>query len=239
VLRQRYTFPSPEEYLACDQALLEASDRGETEEMLWLWEPATPFVVAGYTNSISREVDVDACKRLDIPIFRRCTGGGAVLQLPGVLNFSLILRIPSVGTLTTIRGATSFILQRNREALQPLLRGKLRVEGISDLTLEGEKVAGHAQRRGQSSLLFHGSILLEADLSLISRTLRMPSRAPEYREGRSHTAFLANLRLPFSAVAEALATAWNAVPGTARIPHGEISRLVRERFGKRDWIFNR
>ena len=59
--------------------------------MLRFWEPNKPFVVVGYANQAAREVDLEACRKLGIPVFRRCTGGGTVLQGPGCLNYSLDL----------------------------------------------------------------------------------------------------------------------------------------------------
>src|SRR5258708_4722571 len=87
------TFPSPEENLACDEALLESAEAGPGFELLRVWEPAAYFVVVGYANKAAAEANLPFCKANDIPVLRRCTGGGTVLQGPGCINYSLILRI--------------------------------------------------------------------------------------------------------------------------------------------------
>src|SRR5205823_14828569 len=86
------TLPTPEENLACDEALLDSCEEGRSDELLRFWQPAQYFVVLGYSNKVSTEVKLPFCGENRIPVLRRCTGGGTVLQGPGVLNYSLILR---------------------------------------------------------------------------------------------------------------------------------------------------
>ena len=115
------TFPLPEENLACDEALLDAAEEDGAAEILRFWEPAKPFVVLGYSNKISTEVDTAACDSLRIPVFRRPSGGGTVLQGPGCLNYSLILEIKP-GPLSTLTATNHFIMERNRDAVQRALQ---------------------------------------------------------------------------------------------------------------------
>ena len=115
------TFPTPEENLACDEALLDWCDEGAGPEVLRFWEPQQHFVVVGHSNRIGREVKVEACREQGIPILRRCSGGGTVLQGPGCLNYSLILRIDSDPALQTVTGTNRFVMERNRAAVETLL----------------------------------------------------------------------------------------------------------------------
>src|ERR1041384_3554800 len=87
------TLPTPAENLACDEALLDACEGGAADEVLRFWESSTPFVVVGYGNKVAREVNVAACEARGIPILRRCSGGGTVVQGPGCLSYALVLRI--------------------------------------------------------------------------------------------------------------------------------------------------
>src|SRR5215475_5161081 len=86
------TLPAPEENLACDEALLDLCDDGFDHEILRCWEPQQHFVVVGYSERVEKEVDRAACAARNIPVRRRTTGGGTVLQGPGCLNYSLILK---------------------------------------------------------------------------------------------------------------------------------------------------
>src|SRR4029077_18373734 len=91
------TLPTPAENLACDEALLDQCEAGQGEGVLRFWEPPGLFVVVGYANPVATEVNAAACREHGIPIFRRCSGGGTVLQGPGCLNYALILKIESNG----------------------------------------------------------------------------------------------------------------------------------------------
>src|SRR2546427_554577 len=104
------TFPTPQENLACDEALLDSCEDGLSDELLRFWEPMQHFVVVGYGNKVHTEVNVPFCRISNTPILRRCTGGGTVLQGPGVLNYSLILRIEDGGPRQNISPTHKFIL---------------------------------------------------------------------------------------------------------------------------------
>jgi lipoate-protein ligase A len=112
------TFPSPAENLACDEALLDGCEAGGVEEILRFWESPKHFVVVGYANKVVREVNVAACKAQGVPIFRRCSGGGTVVQGPGCLNYALVLLITADGPTRTISAANRFIMERNRAAVE-------------------------------------------------------------------------------------------------------------------------
>src|SRR5688572_15806505 len=111
------TLPSPAENLALDEALLDAAEADECGEVLRFWESPTPFVVVGYANKIAAEANVAACEAKGIPILRRCSGGGTVVQGPGCLNYAVILRITADGPTRNISTANQFIMERNRHAL--------------------------------------------------------------------------------------------------------------------------
>ena len=236
---------TPAQNLACDEALLEACDAGAGGEVLRLWESPSYFVVVGYGQSISREVNPAACRERGIPILRRSSGGGTVLQGPGCLNYSLVLRTGDHEACRTIGSTNRFIMQRHRAVMArlvaaghpaPALAGTfanaaaaagkavetidspLEIQGFTDLTWRGRKFSGNAQRRRQHALLFHGTFLLDFDLGLVDALLPPPSRAPDYRQNRCHSAFLTNLPVSAKAVKTALIHAWSAAGGLAEVP---------------------
>jgi len=99
------TFPTPQENLACDEALLEMCERGYDREILRFWEPSSLFVVLGYSNPVSTEVDHEACRTAGVPILRRYSGGGTVLQGSGCFDYALVLEV--LGKLSEEEGAVS------------------------------------------------------------------------------------------------------------------------------------
>jgi lipoate---protein ligase len=229
------TLPSPEENLACDEALLEAVERDECDAVLRVWNALSYFVVVGYSNRVETEVNVPFCRSRGVPILRRCSGGGTVLQGPGCLNYSLILRIEGSAPLSGITRTNDHIMGRNRDALMTLLGPDLSVQGHTDLTRNGLKFSGNAQKRKLKALLFHGTFLLGLDLGMVERSLRMPSKEPGYRANRSHADFIMNLEVPASQVQDALVREWKAHEALGEVPTETISRLVREKYACSEW----
>ena len=231
------SFPTPAQNLACDEVLLDGSEERNDLEILRVWDPDQHFVVLGYANKASREADLEACRELNVPVLRRCSGGGTILQGPGCLNYSLILRIDEHRPVATIAGANSFIMRAHQEALASILREKVSIEGHTDLAIGGLKFSGNAQRRKRRFLLFHGSFLLNFDLSLVEKVLSMPSKQPSYRRHRSHVEFLMNLKLPPRTVKDALRKIWSVREVLDVVPSDEIVRLEREKYSQDDWTF--
>jgi lipoate-protein ligase A len=229
------TLPTPEENLACDEALLDLCEAGDSEQLLRLWAPRQYFVALGYANKAGTEVNLPFCRSHAIPVVRRCTGGGTVLQGPGVLNYSLILRINDSGPYHSIPATNRYILERHRDALAGLLCAPVEWRGQTDLAIGGLKFAGNAQRRRRRFLLFHGSFLLHLDLSLVEQVLPLPSRQPDYRADRSHVNFLINLNVPASTISTALIQAWDATTPLTPIPSDQITSLVREKYSLDEW----
>jgi lipoate-protein ligase A len=236
-----HILPSLAENLAADEALLDWCENGNGQATLCFWEPRETFVVVGYANKIAAEVNKSVCEEKHIPIFRRCSGGGTVVQMSGGLNYSLILPITDGGPLQNITSANRFIMEKNRAALSTLnssLRAAdISIRGHTDLCLGNLKFAGNSQRRRKKFLLFHGTLLLDCDLKLISELLRMPSLEPDYRAKRPHEEFVTNLKLPAERVKATLAQAWDAVEPLQNPPLEMITRLARDKYSTREWNF--
>ncbi|HEX9780219.1 MAG TPA: lipoate--protein ligase family protein [bacterium] len=229
------TLPTPQENLACDEALLDACDEGDPVPVLRVWEPGSPFVVLGYSRPMADEADLAACRARAIPVLRRASGGGTVLQSPGGLNYALILPFTGRGPLESVSGAMRFVLEAHRRALEPLLGSPVGLQGYSDLTLGDRKFSGNAQRRRRRAVLIHGSFLLNADLALMTTLLPPPAQQPAYRNRRSHHEFLTNLGIPAARLIAILREAWRAVQVLEHVPVARIERLVRTRYTADAW----
>lgn len=228
-----HTWPAPEMNLACDHALLEMCEAGRLGGVLRFWTPACYFVVVGYGNRLGVEVDLKACEARGIPVLRRCSGGGTVLQGPGCLNYALI--VPAQGPLATITGANRHIMEAHRRLFSELMGCSVQVQGITDLAVDGRKFSGNAQRRKRNWLLFHGTFLLDMDIPLIETLLRRPSLEPHYREGRSHEAFLMNTGLSAERIKAALIREWGASEPLALTLEPETRQLVVEKYSRPEW----
>lgn len=231
------TFADGAKNLACDEALLESSEEGEAADILRVWAPQSYFIVVGYSNKAAREIDLGACERLRIPVYRRFTGGGTVLQGPGCVNYTVVINNAQSDLLTNILGAYEFVLQRHQRCLADLLSMKVEVRGGSDLAVVDRKVSGNAQHRKRGFTLVHGTFLLEFNLRLMEQVLPMPSKEPAYRRNRSHGDFLMNLPLAAESLKHGLREVWDAHAEFDTVPHERIARLVEERYSRREWNF--
>jgi lipoate-protein ligase A len=231
------TLPSPAENLAGDEVLLDAAEAGDGEEVLRFWEPREHFVVVGYANKVATEVNVAACETRGIPVLRRCSGGGTVVQGPGCLNYTLVLRITANGPLHNIGVANQFIMRQNRAALESVVSRPVAIRGHTDLAISELKFSGNSQRRRKHYLLFHGTFLLNFDLALVSKLLLMPSKQPEYREHRPHAEFLTNLNVSADNVKAALQQAWKAEKPLENPLLEKIAALALEKYATHEWNY--
>jgi lipoate-protein ligase A len=217
------TLPLPVENLALDEALLEELNERGGDPVLRFWESDRHFVVLGRASCVADDVDLTACHEDGLPILRRASGGGTVLQGPGCLSYALVLPFDWHPDLANIRTTNRFILERMATALHQW-EPATTFRGISDLAIDDMKISGNAQRRTGKALLFHGTILHSMGADLVARYLKHPSRQPDYRSDRPHQAFLGTINAPPQIIQQAIAAAWNAVLTdcpwpTARMPH--------------------
>ena len=228
------SFPTPAQNLAADEWLLIQAENGARGATLRFWESPEYFVALGYTNSSHVEADEAACAAANVPILRRVSGGGTVLQGPGCLNYALVHPIAPGQTLN-VEATNQMVMETQRAAFEALLGEPVIIAGHTDLATGNLKFSGNAQRRKSRHFLFHGTILLDFDLELVQRLLRVPSKEPNYRGKRSHRDFIRNLPVARADVKNALCAAWHAGDVAASIEAGALDELIAERYGRDAW----
>lgn len=183
------TETTAQENLALDEQL--ARQAGQTgRRVLRLWWGGHPTAVLGCGDKPEEALDLDECGRRGVDHVKRVTGGGTVLQMAGVLNYSYTA--PDPGCLDirrTFEQGTAFV----KEALA-FLGVDAQPRGISDLAVGNLKISGNAQARKWRAILLHGTILVDIDYDLVEAVLRHPAKEPDYRRRRSHREFMVTLR---------------------------------------------
>lgn len=140
-----------------------------------------PTVSLGYHQTTEKVVDLKVCQDLGVDVVRRPTGGAAVLH-HHELTYSVIATPARLGVAKPLEA-----YERISQALQTALhrlglpradiarpaRPAGRLEGFCfaetahyEITVDGRKLIGSAQRWGRSAVLQHGSILLDFDFRL-------------------------------------------------------------------------
>jgi lipoate-protein ligase A len=208
------TYEDPRENLECDLRLLDQCDQGRFGGALRFWEAPAPVVVAGHSNRSLVEIRLGRCTELGVPVLRRSSGGGTVVLGPGCLAYAVILEVEPGGPLDGIRRTNTFVMEKNRRALEATCRRPVVVAGYTDLVVSHDggprKFSGNSQRRKRNAALFHGTFLFDFDLSLVEELLDNPQVAPGYRGGRPHAEFLANLGVSPETIRESMRREWEA-----------------------------
>ena len=241
-----------EENLALDEALLELAHEGlATATCVRTWMAAQPTAVLGSSGRRGEEVDLEACARLGVRVIRRPSGGGTVLVGPGCLMWSVISAHPEgpppiesihAARLEPLAAALTAHLGTLPGAAGGLAAGERVARlGTSDLAIvrtaagHPRKVSGNALRVRRHGVLYHGTLLDSFDLGLVSLALRHPPREPDYRGGRSHDSFLANLGLGREVLDRLVRAAFRAADVAEYWPRDRVERLVSDRYAAAEW----
>ncbi|MDZ4659870.1 MAG: lipoate--protein ligase family protein [Bythopirellula sp.] len=229
------TLPLPAENLALDEALLDACAAGEiTGGVLRLWEPDNYFVVLGRSSDPSVEVNLTACRALNIPVLRRASGGGTILAGPGCLMYAVVLSYADQPELKSIPRAHQFVLNRIATSLASLVPG-ITLAGISDLAFSSsnnqlQKFSGNALRAKRTHFLYHGTLLHDFDLDRVGQLLAQATREPNYRNARTHGEFIANLPASREQLVNLLTSAWNANANLVFWPQDRMAQIVKQKY---------
>ena len=234
------TLPTAAENVALDEALLlnvSEKDPGT----LRIWESPQYAVVIGRASRITDEANVPWCQSQRIPIIRRTSGGASIVMGPGCLMYSLILPESSYPSATSVSTSHEFVLGKMVSAISKVAVNVM-VAGTSDLAVQAEKdgeallkFSGNSMRKSRNAVLYHGTLLYNFDLEVISQSLLSPPRTPDYRQGRNHRQFVTNLGVRRSDLISSILNEWNARRLTATWPRLATAQLVEEKYSTDEW----
>jgi len=152
--------------MAIDEAILKT--RKTPTLRFYQWKPAA--VSVGYFQSIDQEINKEYCKKHNIDIVRRITGGGAVFH-DKELTYSFICNESFVPT--NIIKSYELICGTIVKGIRNL---KINAEfhPINDILVNNKKISGSAQTRKNNTLLQHGTIIIDINLNKMFSVLKVP-----------------------------------------------------------------
>jgi lipoate-protein ligase A len=199
--------------MAVDQAMLDlAESDGLFCWRLYRWDPHC--LSFGRHEPARRRYDRSRIEALGIDTVRRPTGGRAVWHARE-LTYAVVAPIERFGSLPEAYRAIHARLALALGALgaAPALAPRRHTPGIGtgacfavpvggEIVIDGRKVVGSAQRRGERAFLQHGSILLDDDQDLVRRVQLEPGSGAEPPE--APLARLLRRPIDFELVADAI-----------------------------------
>ncbi len=126
----------------------------------WINEPC---IVIGRNQNPYKEINLKKAKEKGIKIVRRFSGGGAVYQDLGNLNYTIISKERNINK----------VLKIIREPLAQL-GISTELSGRNDIMLEGKKISGVAYLENNGCFMYHGTLLINSNLSLLDAVLTPP-----------------------------------------------------------------
>jgi lipoate-protein ligase A len=228
----------PYQNLALEEYLLETVRPGEV--ILYLWQNQQTVVI-GRNQNAWKEVRVPELEKDGGHLVRRLSGGGAVFHDLGNLNFTFLINQADYD----VARQTEVILQAARLFGIPAER-----TGRNDITADGRKFSGNAFYKSGENAYHHGTVLVDVDMTRLSRYLNVPAQKLESKGVSSVKARVVNLRefrpdLTIPALRDALVEAFGKVYGLApeELPASRLdeSRVAagREKFASWEWIYGR
>jgi lipoate-protein ligase A len=231
--------------MAADEMMLETvAATGQPILRFYAWEE--PTLSLGYFQAVA-DRETHAASR-NCTLVRRSTGGGAILHddeitysiampladrwssqaasLYDVFHGSLVAALGEFGVVASLCEATLHPLEG-----EPFLCFQRRAKG--DVLVEGQKVAGSAQRRRHGALLQHGSILLGRSAAAPELAGLKELGLPVAVGGQLIATWLKHLTVRFPLAGDTSPGEWDS------FERGVITQLVSDRFATPDWTGRR
>ena len=214
----------------------------DEQDVFMLWQNENAIVV-GVNQNTAAEINISYVRDNNISVVRRLSGGGAMYQDLGNVNFTFISKGKGM-----IYDFSSFI--------EPIIKALARLgitavaTGRNDVTVDGKKFSGNAQYKKSGKIMHHGTILFDSDLTVLSKALNVSSLKLESKGVKSVSSRVTNLRPLLQKdvdVKEFIDTLHNSIDEqfnlTTYILSDEdilgIETLIQQRYSTWDWNYSK
>ena len=160
------------------------ADSAEKTNTLRLWQ-SNRSVVIGRFQCVHKEVDLDYCQREGIRIARRFTGGGAVYHGVGNLNFTICADQRKSYVPKSLKKLYQGFVGSIANGLQEIGIPTAYDEKRSCLRIGEKKITGTAGWIKQGVSFLHGTLLIDASLNTLERSLDAPADQTQYLRDRT------------------------------------------------------
>ncbi|MEA2070480.1 MAG: lipoate--protein ligase [Asgard group archaeon] len=136
--------------------------------------PEKPLVCVGYHQIIEDEIDVSYCKEKNLPIVRRCLGGGAVYLDKGQLFYQIIARVENKTIPKKVEKFYKKILEAPVETYRKIGINANYIP-INDIEYKDKKISGNGAAVVDGERILTGNIIFDFNFDEMVRILKVPN----------------------------------------------------------------
>lgn len=229
-------YRNPYKNVAVDEALLTTVERNIVPNTIRLWRNLNAVVI-GRSQSLEAEVSIEACKRHGTSIVRRFTGGGAVYQDRGNLNWTFITR-RNHSSMAKMEGILGVYRVFSNPIVESIRRSgiKAEFEPPNSIFVADKKISGMAAYIKRESILCHGTLLINTNLSTLTSVLKLMKTKVTTLQRELGTL------ISVASVKKAIITSFEATYGM-RVKQGKLSKeesmiikqLYEKKYATEEW----
>lgn len=229
--------------VALDDLLLRQVAEGERGPTMRIWEWEDRAAVIGSYQSYENELNPAGVEEHDVTVVRRISGGGAMFMEGGnCVTYSVYAPASLVAGLT---------YEESYEYLDRWVLAALKKHGvnawyvpINDITSDGGKIGGAAQKRRGGAVLHHVTMSYDIDADMMAQVLRVGKakiadkglRSAKKRVDPLRRQTGANRSEVIATLLETFRERYGAVE--AELSEADLQQageLVEQRFGTEEW----
>ncbi len=178
--------------------------------------PKTPFVSIGYFQDAESEVDLQYCKKANLPVFRREVGGGTVYLDRNQIFYHVIWNRNNPRFPRMMKDIYAHLSVPPIETYEEF-GIKTQFRTVNDIiTAQGRKIAGLGGADIADSMAFVGSIIMDFDYDKMAKAIKVPDE--KFRDKI------------FKTMKENVTTMERELGSIP--PRKEITKVLREKFEK-------
>lgn len=172
----------PRMNLAIEESIAKCVGKKESPPTIRFWKNSSSVVIGRY-QKVENETNLSECKKEDVSVLRRFTGGGAVYQDKGNLNCAISL--PQDHALVRESSATLYRILGNAltKALENL--GLKAQRKSNNVYLNEKKISGMAGAKKNGVVFHHGTLLVDSNISKMKKFLNPQTRKADEKYVRS------------------------------------------------------
>lgn len=159
-------------------------------DTLLLFSAKEPFVNVGVHQEVWLEVNLEFTKEAGIPVVRRDVGGGTVVITPKEHDYFIVIKdseAPRDPNALYKKYLTPIVDILRSYGLDANLRDQ-------DIVVKGRKISGNGAMTHNKAVVVTGNILLELDVELMSKCIRVPSEKFRDKMAKDMRGWLTSLK---------------------------------------------